>query len=313
MNSSLFFGLVMVAYLLASVLYVAGLVFRTDYSLPVHLGKRAFVFRAERLNLYASRLAWGAVLLHVLATLLRWWESHRAGMGHAPLTNMYESLVFFALCIALIGLVLERRYRQAGLCAFIMPLAGFTMAYASFADRIDSGIRPLIPALQSNWLVAHVVTCFIGYGAFAAAAALGLMLLLKRREDDADAPDTPGNQERTNPAEPAPPSPRLPKAAILDDLIHKTIIFGFLWLSAGIITGAVWAGEAWGTYWTWDPKESWSLITWFFYAFVLHIRLTRGWRGKIIACLAVLGFFVVLFTYFGVNFYLSGLHSYGAS
>ena len=296
--SSFLFGLVMVTYILASVLYVAGLVFRADYSLHLRLAGRAFVFRADRLNRLASRLAWGGVVLHALATLLRWRESHQAGMGHAPLTNMYESLVFFALCIALIGLVLERRFRQETLGAFIMPLAAFTMAYASFADRIDSGIRPLIPALQSNWLVAHVVTCFIGYGAFAAAAALGLMLLLKRRENDAAATDT---------------ARRLPDAAVLDDLIHKTIIFGFLWLSAGIITGAVWAGEAWGTYWTWDPKETWSIITWFFYAFILHIRLTRGWRGKRIACLAVLGFAVVLFTYFGVNFYLSGLHSYGAS
>ncbi len=100
---------------------------------------------------------------------------------------------------------------------------------------------------------------------------------------------------------------------MLDDLIHKTIIFGFIWLSAGIITGAAWAGEAWGTYWSWDPKETWSIITWFFYAFLLHARFTKGWNGRRIAWLAIAGFAAVLFTYFGVNFFLSGLHSYGAS
>jgi cytochrome c-type biogenesis protein CcsB len=106
---------------------------------------------------------------------------------------------------------------------------------------------------------------------------------------------------------------RLPAKEILDDLIHKTIIFGFIWLSAGIITGAVWADSAWGTYWSWDPKETWSLITWFFYAITLHVRYTRGWNGGRIAWLAIIGVISVLFTYYGVNFLLSGLHSYGSS
>ena len=100
---------------------------------------------------------------------------------------------------------------------------------------------------------------------------------------------------------------------MIDDLTHRTIVFGFLWLSAGIITGAVWANEAWGTYWSWDPKETWSIITWFLYASTLHARFTRGWSGRRIAWLAIAGFFAVFFTYFGVNFLLSGLHSYGSS
>ena len=282
MNSSLFFGLAMLGYILASALYIGGL-----------------VFRAARLNRWGSRLALGGVALHVAATLWRWLESHQAGAGHAPLTNMYESLVFFALCIAAIHLFLERRYRMDSLGAFVMPLAALAMAYASFSARIDDGIKPLIPALQSNWLVSHVVTCFIGYAGFAAAAALGAMYLLKRPRAGSAAAGSDGAL--------------LPDQAALDDLIHKTIIFGFIWLSAGIITGAVWAGEAWGTYWSWDPKETWSIITWFFYAFLLHARFTKGWNGRRIAWLAIAGFAAVLFTYFGVNFFLSGLHSYGSS
>jgi cytochrome c-type biogenesis protein CcsB len=105
----------------------------------------------------------------------------------------------------------------------------------------------------------------------------------------------------------------LPELKIIDDLTYKTIVFGFMWLTAGIITGAVWANEAWGTYWSWDPKETWSIITWFVYASTLHARFTRGWSGSRIAWLAIIGFVSVFFTYFGVNFLLSGLHSYGSS
>ena len=184
--------------------------------------------------------------------------------------------------------------------AFVLPCAAVAMAYASFSDRIDDRINPLIPALQSNWLIAHVVTCFIGYAAFAVAGGLGLMYLIKRRAVQRQAPaDSIGGS--------------LPELRVIDDLTHRTIVFGFLWLSAGIITGAVWANEAWGTYWSWDPKETWSIITWFLYASTLHARFTRGWSGRRIAWLAIAGFFAVFFTYFGVNFLLSGLHSYGSS
>jgi len=103
----------------------------------------------------------------------------------------------------------------------------------------------------------------------------------------------------------------LPPLKIVDDIIHKTLIFGFLWLSAGIITGAVWANSAWGTYWSWDPKETWSLITWFIYAAALHFRFTKGWEGQRIAWFSIIGFASVMFTFYGVNFLLSGLHSYG--
>jgi len=153
----------------------------------------------------------------------------------------------------------------------------------------------LIPALQSNWLIAHVVTCFIGYAAFAVACGFGAIYLLKNKKKA-----TAGTMLS-----------QLPSLRILDEIIHKTLIFGFMWLTAGIVTGAVWANSAWGTYWSWDPKETWSLITWFIYAAALHARFTRGWGGHRIAWFAIGGFCSVMFTYYGVNYLLSGLHSYG--
>ena len=224
---------------------------------------------------------------------LRWVESYQLGFGHAPLSNLYESLVFFAGCITLIYLVIERRYANQVIGAFSAPLACLTMAYASLSPNISDRIQPLIPALKSNWLIAHVVTCFIGYGAFAVAFGVSLMYLFKQSEPDA----TDGMIGR------------LPALEALDELTHQLIVFGFLFLCVGIITGAVWANSAWGRYWGWDPKETWSLITWFVYAALLHARLTRGWRGRRIAYLSIIGFAAVLFTYFGVNL-LPGLHSY---
>ena len=283
MDSSQLFGITMIAYLLAAAFYLGLLIFK----LP----------RAGQIGML---LAVVGVVVQTGAINLRWYESYQIGHGHAPLTNMYESLVFFAWCTTLVYLYLEYRYKARVLGAFVLPCVAVAMAYASFSDRIDDRINPLIPALQSNWLIAHVVTCFIGYAAFAVAGGLGLMYLLKRRAVDRQAPaNSIGGS--------------LPELRVIDDLTHRTIVFGFLWLSAGIITGAVWANEAWGTYWSWDPKETWSIITWFLYASTLHARFTRGWSGRRIAWLAIAGFFAVFFTYFGVNFLLSGLHSYGAS
>ena len=283
MDSSQLFGICMLAYLLSAAFYLGLLIFKQP--------------RAGQIGML---LALAGVVVQTAAIGLRWYESYQLGHGHAPLTNMYESLVFFAWCTTLLYLYLEYRYKARVVGAFVLPCAAVAMAYASFSDRIDDRINPLIPALQSNWLIAHVVTCFIGYAAFAVAGGLGLMYLIKRRAVQRQAPaDSIGGS--------------LPELRVIDDLTHRTIVFGFLWLSAGIITGAVWANEAWGTYWSWDPKETWSIITWFLYASTLHARFTRGWSGRRIAWLAIAGFVAVFFTYFGVNFLLSGLHSYGSS
>ncbi|CAK8713590.1 Heme exporter protein C [Candidatus Electronema halotolerans] len=283
MNSSQLFGITTLLYLLASVAYIAFFIFRSRPAAQVGLGLTIL-----------------GILVQTAGLGLRWHESYQLGMGHAPLTNMYESLLFFAWCAAIFYVLLEIKFKLPVIGAFVMPIPFLTLAYTSIAKDISKEISPLIPALQSNWLIAHVITCFIGYGAFAVAAGLGIMYLLKHFADKIKL-----SQESMISS--------LPDLRTLDDLIHKTIIFGFLWLSAGIITGAVWANEAWGTYWQWDPKETWSIITWFVYAFTLHARFTRGWNGSRIAWLSVLGFVSVFFTYFGVNYLLAGLHSYGAS
>ncbi|MDH5297394.1 MAG: c-type cytochrome biogenesis protein CcsB [Desulfobulbaceae bacterium] len=284
MNSSQLLGITTFAYLLSSVIYIAVL-----------------VFRAKKLGLAATLVALGGLLAQTAGIALRWVESYQMGIGHAPLSNMYESLVVFSWTIAICYLVLELKYKNRTLGGFAMPFAFFSMAYASFAKEINQEITPLVPALQSNWLIAHVVTCFIGYAAFAVACGMGILYLLKAKHEETAKGG--GDSIYDN----------APDLKIVDDIIYKTIVFGFLWLSTGIITGAIWANSAWGTYWSWDPKETWSLITWFVYASALHARFVRGWAGKRIAWLAIIGFLSVIFTYYGVNFLLSGLHSYGSS
>jgi cytochrome c-type biogenesis protein CcsB len=292
MNSSQLLGATTFIYLLSSVLYVG-----------------LFVFRAQKPGIIATLVTVVGVLTNTAGIGLRWVESYQMGIGHAPMSNMYESLVFFAWCIGLFYLIVEFVYKNRYIGAFAMPFAFFSMAYASFSSDISTRINPLVPALQSNWLIAHVVACFVGYAAFAVACGLGIMYLLKERSK-AKARAEKGKKSK---AAGGGLLDLLPSLKDIDDIIHKSILFGFLWLSAGIITGAVWANSAWGTYWSWDPKETWSLITWFIYASALHARFTRGWGGKRIAWISIIGFFSVVFTYYGVNFLLSGLHSYGSS
>jgi len=278
MNSSVLLSITTFIYGLAAFLYIVSWVFKKPLS---------------------GRLAFWAALIGVAGNtagiIMRWVESYRLGIGHAPLSNMYESLVFFSWTIVIIYLVIERQYKNAVIGAFATPLSFLAMAYASMSPNVSDRIQPLIPALKSNWLIAHVITCFLGYAGFAIAFAISFMYLFKQR-------DVEGKSSLLS---------YFPKPRVLDELTHQMVMFGFLFLSIGIITGAVWANSAWGSYWSWDPKETWSLITWFIYATLLHARMMRGWYGKRIAYLAIIGFMAVIFTYFGVN-YLPGLHSYGA-
>ncbi len=279
MDSSQLIGITTFSYLFATILYLIALLYKRP--LP---GKIATLF---------ALTAW---LVQSGGILLRWQESYQMGFGHAPLTNMYESVVFFAWSIVLLQLLFEWKYKTRFSGTFTLAMATLALCYASFAADLNKGITPLVPALQSNWLITHVVTCFVGYAAFTLAAILGGIYLFAEKKD--------GDGFLAS---------RLPVQETLGELLHKTMIFGFIWLSAGIITGSVWANSAWGTYWSWDPKETWSLITWFFYAITLHIHYTRDWQQRKIAWMSILGFFSVLFTYYGVNFLLAGLHSYGSN
>jgi cytochrome c-type biogenesis protein CcsB len=250
---------------------------------------------------FLGRLATFVTLVGLLgqsfAIVLRWIESYDLGIGHAPLSNLYESLIFFAWTIVLLYLLIEWRTKNRSLGAFATPLAFLAMAYASYSPTISSRIQPLVPALKSNWLIAHVLTCFFGYAAFGLAFGLSVMYLLKKRKK----PDGGNVFMRL-----------IPESSVLDDLSYQMVVIGFLLLTLGIITGSVWAHSAWGSYWSWDPKETWSLITWLVYAALLHSRMVRGWRGNKLAIFCIIGFSCVLFTYFGVN-YLAGLHSYANS
>jgi cytochrome c-type biogenesis protein CcsB len=335
MNSSIILSVITFVYGLAGFLYVF-----------------AWVFKKPAAGKLAAWIALIGLIGNTTGILMRWVESYRMGIGHAPFSNLYESLVFFSWTITLIHLVVERKANNRIIGAFTMPIAFLAMAYASLKPGIPIEIQPLIPALKSNWLIAHVITCFIGYAAFATAFGISTMYLLKRGRDE----------ERVLWVDIAKPltlfvfvtifsrvllvgnwamsvivalpiclifyvcvflirhmsadfKNRLlvvfPEAVILDELGYQMTLFGFLFLSIGIISGAVWANSAWGRYWGWDPKETWSLITWFIYATLLHARMMRGWRGKRIAYLSLVGFAAVVFTYFGVNL-LPGLHSYGA-
>ena len=219
-------------------------------------------------------------------------------VGHAPLSNLYESVVFFSWTIVLIFVLLDLKYRYRVIGAFVMPFALLGMAWAQLG--MNTGIEPLVPALQSNWLLYHVVTCFLGYAAFAVACGISIMYLIK------------ANLTETSPAVSDTHRPDIfPPIKVLDDLNYRAIMMGFPLLTLGIITGAAWANYAWGTYWSWDPKETWSLIVWFVYAAFLHARITKGWVGKRAAWLSVIGFAATIFCYLGVNLFLSGLHSYG--
>lgn len=285
--------------------------------------------------------------------ILRWVESHQMGIGRAPFTNLFESLAFFSWTITAMYLVIERQYKIRILGAFAAPLAFLSLAYAGLQpDRI----LPLMPALKSNWLIGHVITCFLGYAAFAVAFGVAIIYLLKRRDYGlctltglvsgigtgiAVALFANGRagswflavmaiisglcvamtvawvvwlfvkyRKTVDPKAGGRFISALPDPGILDELAYQTILFGFLFLTVGIITGAVWANSAWGRYWSWDPKETWSLVTWLIYASMIHARIVRGWRGRRTIYLSLLGFAAVMFTYFGVNLVLKGLHSY---
>lgn len=278
MNSSNILSIITFIYGFAAFLFIAFWVFKK----PI-LEKTAYIITIVGL------------CGHAIGIIMRWVESYKLDIGHAPFSNMYESLIFFSWVICLFYIIIERKYGHRIVGLFVTLIAFLAMAYASLSPNIDDRIQPLVPALQSNWLIAHVITCFIGYAAFAIAAGVSLMYILK----DID-------KENKNSFLAV-----LPKIEILNELNYQLIMFGFLFLTIGIITGSVWANSAWGRYWGWDPKETWSLITWFIYALLLHARMMRGWDGKRIAYLSLLGFIAVLFTYFGVN-YLPGLHSYGS-
>jgi cytochrome c-type biogenesis protein CcsB len=361
LDSSVFFGLATIAYILAMVLYIVYI-----------------AIRKAQIGIIATTITIAGFVSQSLAIALRWKEFYDFGqlgfLRATPLTNLYESLIFFVWCLILAYLIIEFRYKNRSFGAFITPVAGLALAFIEMSGMSKS-IQPLVPALQSNWLLVHVMMSFIAYALFSVSFSTGLMYLIVRTEKR-DEPlyifwtvmlsifiiilsamgldyltfklSVTSHEELVK--------SYLFKASfrsgssvisilswgisgaltfliwryggilkkiitgfnisheLLDEITYKSIAVGFpIFTLGGLIFGAIWADQAWGKYWSWDPKETWSLITWFFYAFYFHSRLMMGWRGKKVAVVAVLGFVAVIFTYLGVNLLLSGLHSYGAS
>jgi cytochrome c-type biogenesis protein CcsB len=256
--------------------------------------------RDKDVGLAASCAAYFGFFVQTAAIALRWIESYAVGYGHAPLSNLYESVVFFSWTIVLIYGIIEFKYKYRIIGVFALPFAMLGMAWAQL--DLNRGIEPLLPALQSNWLLYHVITCFLAYAAFAVACGISIMYLMKVKHEEAEG-GSPAGGILTS----------FPPCKVLDDLNYKAIMIGFPLLTLGIVTGAAWANYAWGTYWSWDKKETWSLIVWFIYAAFLHARFTRGWVGKRAAVLSIVGFAATLFCYLGVNLLMSSLHSYGSN
>jgi cytochrome c-type biogenesis protein CcsB len=299
-----------------------------------------------------SRLAWAAVFMALLGTMVRWFESHQIGpdIGHIPVSNLYEVFVLFAWLTALFYLYYEQHYRVRTLGPFVMLVVsasvGFLLWYT--VAREAQEIQPLVPALQSWWMKLHVPANFIGYGTFALAAMVSLAFLLKSASPRAlwtglvavpgvilllvggfaligqPAPDVAAALSKSARllvgliaifaamvALRAPINARTPELTLMDDLMYKAIAVGFAFFTIATVLGAFWAAEAWGGYWSWDPKETWALIVWLNYAAWLHMRLMKGLRGHAAAWWSLGGLVVTTFAFLGVNMFLSGLHSYG--
>jgi cytochrome c-type biogenesis protein CcsB len=239
---------------------------------------------------YVTALGWAA---NTLALIMRY-----VSAGRLPLANGYEFLVAFAWGIVLFFLWVQYRYRFKSVGLFLLPVVWVLLAYIAVEmPSSQKMVSPLMPALKSNWLSVHVATAILSYGALALSFALAVMFLVKES----------CNQHNSRMAELC---QSLPAMEVLDESCYRFITVGFFLLSLVIISGAIWAEQAWGAYWSWDPKETWSLITWLIYAACLHVRQTYGWRGRRSSVIAVIGFAAVLFTFFGVNYWLVGLHSY---
>ncbi len=205
--------------------------------------------------------------------------------GHGPFANMYEFSIAFAWGITGAYLYFERRYRLRALGALVMPVAA---AFLWYASTVPSDVQPLVPALQNNLLLTiHVGVAIVAYGTFTVSFGAAALYLLQYEYGLEWLPDTD----------------------VLDEIGYRAVVVGFPFMALVIILGAVWADVAWGSYWSWDPKETASLITWLLYGGYLHARAIRGWRGRRSAVLLLFGFAATLFTYFG-NLFFGGLHSY---
>lgn len=214
-------------------------------------------------------------------------------IGTLPISNLFEFGLFFVWGIALVFLIIDYKFELWAVGIFALPVAIMLLMWLF---TLDTSVRPLMPALRSNWLFVHVLTAVLAYGAFAVSCALSIMYLFKdyflQKKKVSKVIDL------------------LPSLELLDEISYKVIFIGMPCLTIMLVTGAIWAEYSWGSYWSWDPKETWSLITWFIYAAYLHLRLIRNWKGRKTAYISIIGFAAVMFTFIGVSYLLPGAHSY---
>lgn len=296
-----------------------------------------------------SRVAWAAVGMALIGTMVRWYESYQIGpdIGHIPVSNLYEVFVMFCWMTAVFYLYFESQYKTRALGGFVMLVVsaavGFLLWYTVVRDAQQ--IQPLVPALKSWWMKLHVPANFVGYGTFALAAMVAFAYLIKQQATETRwyklaplwllgvalcfEPLAFRQSQETGSSYwmvyfgisalivgailwgRRAIADRLPALEVLDDVMYKSIAVGFAFFTIATVLGALWAAEAWGGYWSWDPKETWALIVWLNYAAWLHMRLMKGLRGTMSAWWALVGLAVTTFAFLGVNMFLSGLHSYG--
>lgn len=242
----------------------------------------------------ATKITWIATMIGFVGLCVRWYESYLIGIdvGHIPVSNLYEVFILFCLITALLYLYYEEKLNLKKMGAFVLIIITAAVIFILWYtfEKGANEIQPLVPALQSYWMKIHVPANFIGYGAFSIAAMISVAYLLKEKGIMTS---------------------YLPSLNILDEMTYKAISIGFIFFTIATILGAIWAAEAWGGYWSWDPKETWALIVWLNYAAWLHLRLIKGLRGTMLAWWSIMGLAVTTFAFLGVNLFLSGLHSYG--
>lgn len=332
----------------SAILWMSVLFFMSTVFYWIGMFSRA---QGATMELIGSRLTWVAVTMALIGTMVRWYESYLLGpdIGHIPVSNLYEVFVLFCWMTALFYLYFEQQYGTRGMGAFVMLVVsaavGFLLWYTVVREAHE--IQPLVPALKSWWMKLHVPANFVGYGTFALAAMVAFAYLIKSQAQETrwyrlaplwifgivlcfvplafrQSSSAAGGSYwlvyfliaafivggillgRRRIAE------RLPSPEVLDDVMYKSIAVGFAFFTIATVLGALWAAEAWGGYWSWDPKETWALIVWLNYAAWLHMRLMKGLRGTVASWWALAGLGVTTFAFIGVNMFLSGLHSYGA-
>jgi|TARA_B110000003_G_C16646352_1_gene532234 cytochrome c-type biogenesis protein CcsB len=311
-------NIIFLVLLIITVFYWASLIY-SDFKL------------LSKISFYGTILA-NSLIFCLLS--LRW-----LNYGYFPLSNLYESLLFLAWGITFTTIILESKTKTSIVGSISNPISLFIIGFAglSLPESMQSP-SPLVPALKSNWLMMHVTVMMLSYASLIVGSLLGIFFLILtngKKEEIVLQGNSYGRDFKENnlletafykegtiddysaltaeKAEEATPvkENRLSLLESIDNLSYRTISFGFPLLTIGIIAGAVWANEAWGSYWSWDPKETWALITWLVFASYLHARITKSWQGRKPAIIASVGFIVVWICYLGVNFLGKGLHTYG--